>query len=304
MIAALIAAAMPTSAPAEPRTRRRPLPDASPALWVVNDEDTIIYLFGTFHALDGKIDWFNDEVRTAFGAIATSWCSKPSFPRSKQPPPRSSAGPGSAAAGRPVCRLRLLPDDQQDGHVGRPLAGHVDRSMAPTRSCAKPPTRSASRSAASKASQFQLGMFGKMPGATPPSDPAAAARTKAAVAAMLTRAPERPGIAATSKASRRCSTQMQAESPETYQAALQRPQRTLGGTGSRAACSSRASSSSPSARAISPARTASSTSSRAVRHPHRAGATERSAATCAKLRPLAYRRALPGHGHPWRRGGT
>jgi uncharacterized protein len=25
-----------------------------PALWVVNDEDTIIYLFGTFHALDAE----------------------------------------------------------------------------------------------------------------------------------------------------------------------------------------------------------------------------------------------------------
>jgi uncharacterized protein YbaP (TraB family) len=44
------------------------LPDADPALWVINDEDTIIYLFGTFHALDGKSAWFNDEVRTAFAA--------------------------------------------------------------------------------------------------------------------------------------------------------------------------------------------------------------------------------------------
>jgi uncharacterized protein YbaP (TraB family) len=42
------------------------LPDADPAIWVVNDEDTVIYLFGTFHALDGKAEWFNDEVMTAF----------------------------------------------------------------------------------------------------------------------------------------------------------------------------------------------------------------------------------------------
>jgi hypothetical protein len=33
--------------------------------------------------------------------------------------------------------------------------------------------------------EFQLGMFARMPGAKPPSDPQAAARTKAAVAAML-----------------------------------------------------------------------------------------------------------------------
>ncbi len=43
-----------------------PLPDADPAMWVVRDEDTTIYLFGTFHLLDGKTDWFNDEVRVAF----------------------------------------------------------------------------------------------------------------------------------------------------------------------------------------------------------------------------------------------
>ena len=35
-------------------------------MWVVRDEDTVIYLFGTFHLLDGKTDWFNDEVRQAF----------------------------------------------------------------------------------------------------------------------------------------------------------------------------------------------------------------------------------------------
>ena len=33
------------------------LPDANPAIWVVRDEDTIVYLFGTFHMLDGR-PWF------------------------------------------------------------------------------------------------------------------------------------------------------------------------------------------------------------------------------------------------------
>ena len=35
-------------------------------MWVVKDQDTTIYLFGTFHVLDGKSDWFNDEVKQAF----------------------------------------------------------------------------------------------------------------------------------------------------------------------------------------------------------------------------------------------
>lgn len=42
------------------------LADADPAIWVIKDPDTTIYLFGTFHALDGKRDWFNEEVKTAF----------------------------------------------------------------------------------------------------------------------------------------------------------------------------------------------------------------------------------------------
>src|SRR3990170_2122414 len=66
-IAAALAAAgiWASAAPANAPPR---LPDADPAIWVVNDHDTTIYLFGTFHALDGKSAWFNDEVRTAFAA--------------------------------------------------------------------------------------------------------------------------------------------------------------------------------------------------------------------------------------------
>ena len=60
----LSSAAVGTAAtPAKPA-----LPDAEPAMWMVKDADTTIYLFGTFHALDGKTDWFNDEVRQAFDA--------------------------------------------------------------------------------------------------------------------------------------------------------------------------------------------------------------------------------------------
>jgi len=58
----------PAAAPAAPATAPvAPLPDANPALFVVRDADTTIYLFGTFHLLDGR-PWFNDEVRTAFDA--------------------------------------------------------------------------------------------------------------------------------------------------------------------------------------------------------------------------------------------
>ena len=62
-LAALMAAvAMPAAA----QSQAPALPDADPAMWVVKDEDTTIYLFGTVHAFDGKKEWFNDEVKTAY----------------------------------------------------------------------------------------------------------------------------------------------------------------------------------------------------------------------------------------------
>jgi uncharacterized protein len=72
LAAALLFAPAPTFAQAAPPATpapaaAAPLPDANPALWAVRDADTTIYLFGTFHLLDGR-PWFNDEVRTAFDA--------------------------------------------------------------------------------------------------------------------------------------------------------------------------------------------------------------------------------------------
>ena len=55
------AAAQVADAPAVPAIAT----DADPALWVVRDADTTIYLFGTFHLLDSR-PWFDDRVRTAF----------------------------------------------------------------------------------------------------------------------------------------------------------------------------------------------------------------------------------------------
>ncbi len=58
------------------RTQAAPMPaipaqamvHARPALWQVRDADTTIYLFGTFHTLDGRTVWFGDKVRQAFDA--------------------------------------------------------------------------------------------------------------------------------------------------------------------------------------------------------------------------------------------
>jgi uncharacterized protein YbaP (TraB family) len=58
LAAAALAAATPAAVPAQPPTE--------PAIFVVHDADTTIYLFGTFHALDGDAHWFDHGVRNAF----------------------------------------------------------------------------------------------------------------------------------------------------------------------------------------------------------------------------------------------
>jgi len=39
---------------------------SDPALWVVSDDDTTIYLFGTVHMMKPGVLWFDDEVKAAF----------------------------------------------------------------------------------------------------------------------------------------------------------------------------------------------------------------------------------------------
>lgn len=64
-----VLAAAAASAPVAAIQAAQPSLDAGrPALWVVNDDDTIIYLFGTFHTLDARTEWFDRSVRTAFFA--------------------------------------------------------------------------------------------------------------------------------------------------------------------------------------------------------------------------------------------
>ena len=61
LIAASLATATPAVMPVEAAAEH-----AEPAMFMVRDADTTIYLFGTFHALDGKADWFSNDVKSAF----------------------------------------------------------------------------------------------------------------------------------------------------------------------------------------------------------------------------------------------
>ncbi len=65
---ALTAIALTLSLPACAQTPKAAATaqDADPALWVVKDKDTTIYLFGTIHVLKPGLTWFDEAVKTAF----------------------------------------------------------------------------------------------------------------------------------------------------------------------------------------------------------------------------------------------
>jgi uncharacterized protein YbaP (TraB family) len=50
--------AAPTTAPATQ--------DVNPAMWIVRDKDTTIYLFGTVHVLRPGLNWLKDDIKAAF----------------------------------------------------------------------------------------------------------------------------------------------------------------------------------------------------------------------------------------------
>jgi uncharacterized protein YbaP (TraB family) len=64
MVNLLVAGAL---AAAPPMTAQAPAPERDePAMFVVRDSDTTVYLFGTFHALDGRAQWFGERIGDAF----------------------------------------------------------------------------------------------------------------------------------------------------------------------------------------------------------------------------------------------
>ena len=63
VVAAALSAALPANAPSEAAFAA---PSSEPAMFVVRDPDTTVYIFGTFHALDGQTQWFGDRVKDAF----------------------------------------------------------------------------------------------------------------------------------------------------------------------------------------------------------------------------------------------
>src|SRR5215213_5532079 len=63
MVSLLVAAVLAAASPSGVADRA---PSTQPAMFVVRGADTTIYIFGTFHALDGQSHWFGNQVKDAF----------------------------------------------------------------------------------------------------------------------------------------------------------------------------------------------------------------------------------------------
>jgi uncharacterized protein YbaP (TraB family) len=175
--AAAIAAFVPPLAEAP-----APLPDAAPALWVVADGDTKIYLFGTFHALDGQSDWFNDEVATAFGTSDQLILETiiPGLPaKAAKARPIEAMGPVARVAGSAsfLSSTRMV---MAAGRSNGMSAAHgADVILRDAAEAAGKPVDGL------ETFEFQLGMFGKLPPAPKAASEAQKAATMQALSEVL-----------------------------------------------------------------------------------------------------------------------
>ena len=175
-IAAAISAFVPPLAEAP-----APLPDAKPALWIVADGDTKIYLFGTFHALDGQSAWFNDEVATAFDTSDQLVLETiiPGMPAAK-PKRFGNAGPVAPVAGSATFLSSTKVVMSASRSNGMSTAKGADVVLSDAAESAGKPIHGL------ETFDFQLGMFSKLPPAPRQADEATKLATTKALAAVLT----------------------------------------------------------------------------------------------------------------------
>ena len=105
MVDVLFAAA--ALAAAAPQTPAQPSAEAAPAIFVVHDQDTTVYIFGTFHALDGRSEWLSRTVKTAFDS-SDELVLETLIPED-HPVPAAPRPAFSMSAGTPVVTLSVAP---------------------------------------------------------------------------------------------------------------------------------------------------------------------------------------------------
>ena len=182
MVTVLIAALL-ASAPAapSPAVTASP-PQANPAMWVVRDEDTTIYLFGTFHALDGRSSWFTNQVREAFSSsdeliLETIIPDHPRIlPQPSSPPSMHSFRVAPGASFLASTRMAMSAGSDQ----GMQVSKGADMVLRRAAEAEGKPVEGL------ETLQFQVGMFHRMAPAQPrTAAPVTSAAGKAQLAALM-----------------------------------------------------------------------------------------------------------------------
>lgn len=208
-LAAVLALPAPTAA--QPAIAQ---PPAGPAMWAISDEDTTIFLFGTFHALDRDSGWFSNIVRAAFehsGELVLETI-VPSDPAELLASLGRHSLATPARAGEPVVATRSAPPSIEASSeamsAGREVGMSVDHGAdAVLRRAAQSSGKSVD---GLESFDFQLAMFAALPA---PRGPARATKAESGHVLLDMKAAWKRGD------SRRFAAvlaQVEQQSPETY----------------------------------------------------------------------------------------
>ena len=160
------------------------LTQSGPALWVVQDADTTIFLFGTFHALDGRSQWFNRSVRAAFDQSDALVLETlvPEDPAELHAALARNALAAEPVAGQPVIASTASPSFVAS--AGQAMSAGRDRGMSVDQGADAVLRRAADASGKPveglESFDFQLRMFGSLP-----SGPASAPQAKSNLGGLL-----------------------------------------------------------------------------------------------------------------------
>ena len=213
-LGASIVASSPVAQPAEVRQKA---PD-HPALWVVNDGDTIIYMFGTFHALDGKSKWFDQAVKTAFSQsdelMLETLVPKPQ-PARGRPVVATPVPQASGTMARLAPSASFLATTKVVMNAGRAKGLSTDRGAdAVLRDAAD---QSGKPVKGLESFQFQMTMFTSLPPSPPQSATGASdAQSTQALGMVLRQLESAWNRGEVEQAFTPLLMQMQAQSPQTY----------------------------------------------------------------------------------------
>ena len=166
LAAFFMASAAPAFGGAPATTMVAPV-QAGPALWVVQDLDTTIYLFGTFHALDARTAWFDRSVRAAFDASDELVLETlvPEDPAELHAVLARHTGAPEPKVGEPVYVDRAAPSFVAS--AGQAMSASRDLGMSVDQGADAVLRRAANASGKSveglESFEFQLRMFGSLP---------------------------------------------------------------------------------------------------------------------------------------------